>query len=422
VDIGMLTSRLKTLYAEALSDTVVDGVKPVELMTIHKAKGLEWDVVLVPGLERGGGRSTGVLLNWLEFDGEDAAKIVLAPIWSKGTEKDKLSGWLSGVRAKREGAERKRLMYVASTRAREQLHLFGAVERKVSGELKEPRHDSLLRAVWRAAAERFEGSAHQGGGAMVEMLQRSLPNDEDEGLALAAGIDKRHIPRVQRLPAGFDPGARFRVAEESRLDYPICTQLRRVPAFERPDGTFGARAFGNVVHRYLDLMARRMEAGISAEVLAAELPEWLGRLTASLRGDGLAPVVASREAIRALKALTMTVEDSVGRWILSPHPEASSERELNVGAESLRADRTFVAGADPGGDGASVIWIVDFKTTEQGARNDAEFEDSEKARYRAQLEAYATLRRKMPGGERAIRLGLYYPLMAKLIRWESEVA
>ena len=198
VDVGVLTGRLKTLYAEPLSDAVVDGVKPVELMTIHKAKGLEWDVVLVPGLERGGGRSGGVLLNWLEFDGaggsaaSDAASIVLAPIWSKGTEKDKLSGWLGGVRAKREGAERKRVMYVAATRAREELHLLGAVERKVSGELKEPRHDSLLKAVWPAVAERFEAGCgwRRCGG-------------RGDAAAVAGGIAGRRGGRVRACVGGF---------------------------------------------------------------------------------------------------------------------------------------------------------------------------------------------------------------------------
>jgi ATP-dependent exoDNAse (exonuclease V) beta subunit len=417
VDVGVLSGRLKTLYAEPVSGAAVDGVVPVELMTIHKAKGLEWDVVLVPGLERGGGRAGGVLLNWLEFDGDDSASIVLAPIWSKGAESDKLSKWLSGVRAKREAAERKRVLYVASTRAREELHLFAAVGRKASGELALPRHDSLLKMAWPAVAERFEAVAGESGG-LVEELMRSVREEafEEEGLALAAAAAGVQMPRVQRLPAGFDPGARFREAEARRLEYAAAAGMRRAPVFERPEGSFGVRAFGNVVHRYLQVMAARMAAGVSAEALAAELPSWGARLTASLRGEGLAPVVATREAARALRALTLTMEDAVGRWILSPHMGAASESALVMeDARMLRVDRTFVAGAEPLVDGDGFVWIVDFKTTEQGARSVEEFRAAEKAKYRAQLEAYAAVR----GGDLPIRLGLYYPLGAGLVWWES---
>ena len=121
---------------------------------------------------------------------------------------------------------------------------------------------------------------------------------------------------IQRLPMGFDPGARFREAALRRLAYPVAAGLRRAPVFARPEGSFAVRAFGNVVHRYLQVMAGRMAAGVGAEALAAELPGWGARLTASLRGEGLAPVVAAREAARALRALTLTMGDEVGRWIL----------------------------------------------------------------------------------------------------------
>jgi hypothetical protein len=159
-----------------------------------------------------------------------------------------------------------------------------------------------------------------------------------------------------------------------------------------------------------------MAAGLSAEALAAELPSWGARLTASLRGEGLAPVVATREAARALRALTLTMEDAVGRWILSPHTGAASESALvTADARMLRVDRTFVAGAEPLVDGDGFVWIVDFKTTEQGSRGDEEFRAAEKAKYRAQMEAYAAVR----GGDLPIRLGLYYPLGVGLVWWES---
>ena len=106
-------------------------------MTIHGAKGLEWDVVMVPGMERQSAESRGRLLTWDEIgldagDGGDAeaAHVVLAPIVGKGEESQELNKWLNGIYRAREAAERKRLFYVACTRAREELHLFASPKTK----------------------------------------------------------------------------------------------------------------------------------------------------------------------------------------------------------------------------------------------------------------------------------------------------
>jgi ATP-dependent exoDNAse (exonuclease V) beta subunit len=437
VDLTVLKGRLNRLYAEPASGAIEDGKLPVELLSIHKAKGLEWDLVLVPGLERGGGQSRNVLLNWLEFDGASdgnlPASVVLAPIQQKGTEKDKLSSWLTGIRTKREAAEHKRVFYVAATRAREELHLFGAATLNAKGELAQPRYDSLLRACWPAAEEHFGGLAAETAPSTQESLDqlliRSLNEPEGEELALAASgeavevdVAVRSAPMIQRLPLSFDPAERFRVAKEDTLAYPAASALRQTATFERPEGSFAVRAFGNVVHRYLQVLAVKMEGGARCEELLAELPSWEARLMASLRGEGLPPVLASREAGRAGLALMRALGDPVGRWILSPHASAASERALTMAspdARSLRVDRTFIAGDAPMSAGEGCIWIVDFKTSEQGSRSDAAFEATEIEKYRAQLEAYASLRRALPDGGLPIRLGLFYPLVPRLIHWLS---
>ena len=434
VDLGLLKRRLNKLYAEPASGTIVDGRLPVELLTIHKAKGLEWDLVLVPGLERGGGQPHSVLLNWLEFDGDVdggvPASVVLAPIGQKGTQKDRLSSWLTGVRAKREAAENKRVFYVAATRAREELHLFGSATLSAKAELMLPRYDSLLRACWPAAEPYFKEHLAAATPSVEQRLIESLREDADEEFALAAAADVIQdqladaiSPTVERLPLSFDPAARFRDAMEQRLSYPLASALHQTIAFDRPDGSFSVRAFGNVVHRYLQLVALRLESNATCDELLAELPSWESRLTASLRGEGLPPALLAREAVRAQRALALTLGDPVGRWILSPQPLAASERALTVaslGARGLRVDRTFLAGTQPLLTGESHIWIVDFKTTLQGPRSDEEFEATEIAKYKAQLEAYATLRRSLPGGDMPIQLGLFYPLLPRLLCWPSD--
>jgi ATP-dependent exoDNAse (exonuclease V) beta subunit len=433
VDLSVLKGRLNKLYAEPASGSIEDGRLPVELLTIHKAKGLEWDLVLVPGLERGGGQSRNVLLNWLEFDGASdgdvPASVVLAPIGQKGTEKDKLSSWLTSIRAKRETAEHKRVFYVAATRAREELHLFGAAMLNAKGGLVQPRYDSLLRACWPAAEQHFEALLAAESPSIDQSLIRSLNEMEDEELALAAAgefvavdASARTTPMIQRLPLSFDPSARFRAAKDHSLPYPAASALRQTATFERPEGSFAVRAFGNVVHRYLQVLAARLESGARCDDLLAELPSWESRLMASLRGEGLPPALATREAARAGRALGLALGDPVGRWILSPHASSASERALTMAspdARSLRVDRTFIAGDAPMVAGENCIWIVDFKTSEQGSRSDAAFEAAEVEKYRAQLEAYAALRRALPDGGLPIRLGLFYPLVPRLIHWLS---
>ena len=137
VDVPTLADRLAGLYA---APATTPGA--VDLLTIHGAKGLEWDVVFVPALDRVGAGNTGKLVDWLETDAgsdvsdDDIAHGILAPIKSKGGASKELNDWMRSIEAGREAAERSRLFYVACTRAREEVHLFASPSRNKAGELK----------------------------------------------------------------------------------------------------------------------------------------------------------------------------------------------------------------------------------------------------------------------------------------------
>jgi hypothetical protein len=150
------------------------------------------------------------------------------------------------------------------------------------------------------------------------------------------------------------------------------------------------------------------------------LSSWEPRISAALRNEGVSPATSQRETPRALAALRNALTDSIGRWILSTHPSGANERSIaSVNASVLRADRTFVAGCAPLIDGDDTLWIVDFKTTEQGSRSPERFEQDELLKYRTQLERYASVLRELSSEPRKIVVGLYYPLNPRLLHWIS---
>jgi ATP-dependent helicase/nuclease subunit A len=290
------------------------------------------------------------------------------------------------------------LFYVACTRAREELHLFGiAQQRKGLSELCKPHHGSLLRAAWPAAEAIFRdaGATTQAAPDAVEPARAShletlvyLPFldrfDEREALQLAAsGVAESYAPpAIQRLPGALDPRAHFAEAAARKLPYASAKALASAPAFDRPEGSFGVRAFGNVAHRYLQHLAELLDAGAAMDALAAEIPSWQPRLAASLRNEGLPQAQAAKDAIRGVEVLRRTLADPVGRWILSRQDAATSEHAVSVAtqgpvARSLRADRILTASEPPPGvagvPAGRLLWIIDFKTAEQGSRSDSLF-------------------------------------------------
>ena len=387
-DPALLEQRVARLFA--LPD--VNAGDDIQLMTIHKSKGLEFDTVILPGLGRQTRGDEATLLDCLERPREpEASDLLLAPIKAVGEDQNPIGAYLKGLSRQKGEYEDGRLLYVAATRARRRLHLLGHVEVKERPEgpmLGAPRAGSLLQRLWPVVEVDFQAAlAGRDGATAVEVR---------EGPATAAtGI--RRLPLDWPRPAPPPP--------------PALVLEARIPEMEEPvEFTWAgetARHVGTVVHRFLQHFAAAPPAAAAVAARYRDLAtQWLRGL--GVPGDHLQAAVD-----RTLEALETVLADGRGRWILDPgHQEARNEFALSgvLGGRLLHVilDRTFV-------DAEGIRWIIDYKTGGHSGGGVDDFLDREQERYRAQLERYAALLQRLD--PRPIRLGLYFPLMAAWREW-----
>ncbi len=386
VDFALLEEELTRLYA--LPDAGADHAA-VQVMTLHKAKGLEFDTVIVPGLGRAPPRPESPLLLWAERPRAQAdADLLLAPIRATGADKDPIYAYLKRLDAERGRLEDGRLLYVAATRAKQRLHLLGHTARDADGQVREPASGSLLRTLWPAVRELYEAAARAPSPAPTAVAGATTPS----------------LPGIRRLAASWKlPPAP--PAVEGAATVPAVAE--QVVEFDWAGEA--ARHIGTVVHRYLLRIARD---GV-ARWDAARIHGLHDTFVRQLARRGVARHDCEDAARRVAQALTNTLTDARGRWLLDGgHREAHSEYALSgiLGGRfvNLALDRTFV-------DADGTRWIVDYKTGAHTGTGQEEFLDREQERYRAQLERYARL---MAGLDpRPIRLGLYFPLLGGWREW-----
>lgn len=120
-DLEVLQEKLEKLWA--LPD-VNAGPDAVEIMTIHKAKGLEFDNVIVPGLDRAPRTGDRPLFAWKQL----SSSLLLAPITETGGDQEPLYEYVRELNKEAEDVEAGRLFYVAATRARSRLHLLACAK------------------------------------------------------------------------------------------------------------------------------------------------------------------------------------------------------------------------------------------------------------------------------------------------------
>ena len=91
-------------------------------------------------------------------------------------------------------------------------------------------------------------------------------------------------------------------------------------------------------------------------------------------------------------ALGEMLKDPVGRWIFQitkTRRVSSLSTSWEERRSSMRLDRVFLAGAEPLSEGSEFLWIVDYKTATHGRESLEEFLAEERAKYEAQMNAYA---------------------------------
>jgi ATP-dependent exoDNAse (exonuclease V) beta subunit len=369
-------ARLAELAARLLDRGEPSGHAAVEVLTIHHAKGLEWDVVFVPGLGRAARADQSRLLRALELPaGDDATDLLLAArSIGEANASDPLSRYIAALQDERARNERLRLLYVAVTRARLRLYLSGHAPPAGKEQLPRPRARSLLALLWPAVRAEFEAAGTSPVMAGPEPLQMNW----------------------QRLPAGFQPPA--------APSLPQVQSLARAQSEGAAEPEFSgvgplARASGTVLHAELERLALLGEAGIPGLATRA------AACAAQLRELGIAPEEAEATATAIVQRLLQLVREERARWLLfTAHRATASELRLSgiVDGElrNVVIDRTFV-------DADGTRWVVDYKTGHHGGGGMEEFLASELTRYAPQLRMYRRFARLL--GPEPVRTALYFP-------------
>ncbi len=396
-DFEAFEQSLDKLYA--LPDMAV-GDGAVQIMTMHKAKGLEFDHVIVPGLGKAPPAAGKKLLLWMERPAQPDASnprrpeantnLLLAPIEETGAERDPIYAWIKQLAAEQAAFEDGRLLYVAATRAKQRLHLFGETRLLVEDKVqtaRTPESRSLLAKLWPVVASEFQRAAATAPAPLAT-----------EGADGDAVLDQS----LRRLASGWSPP----VAPPALAWNAASETARSQDDVEYSWVGETARHVGSVVHRWLQRIAEGELHGWSAARVETMRDVFHHELAA--RGVEEAQLAAA--SARVAKALASALADERGRWLLGPQQDARNEYRLTAMLDGERRnlviDRSFT-------DRDGKRWIVDYKASGHEGTNVDGFLDREKERYQVQLERYA---RALAQGDGAM-LGLYFPLLAGWREW-----
>jgi ATP-dependent exoDNAse (exonuclease V) beta subunit len=413
----------------ALPDPAASGDYGVQLMTIHKSKGLEFEVVIVPDLHATTRRGSKRMLSWLERgltnpdESGDVTEFLIAPMQPKGDDRGRAKEWVDHIHSGKESQETKRILYVAATRAREELHFFArpAYKRDRDGSLTLAKpSNSLLATAWPALEEEVKEGFEEWRSiaAPQEGEQPVIPAIAASGDSNLLVMPRPPLPNIlRRLPGSFQPTAT--VASLVSSGDAVTGDSSKL--YERHEGGLVSRALGNAVHRLLEEIAR-LRTTHAADSAIVALDACMPAITAQIRSAGIPASEAASIAAQAINQVRKAADHSVAQWILSPHIEAVSEAALagvvNGGLRQVRIDRVFRAGSEPLLGGDDTWWIIDFKTAHTPDLDSLFGLQALRAAFAPQLETYANVLRNLHGSGAKLRAGLYYPQMSVLDWWE----
>ncbi len=389
LDLNELQQSVSQLYAAP--NHQADNT--LQIMTIHNAKGLEFDTVILPHLERQSPPDDKQLLLWMERPRpKQQNALLIAPIHATGQENDSIYDYIRRQHAIKNDHESGRLLYVASTRAKKRLHLFFSLQQD-QNKIVKPAANSLLEKLWPAIQpEIINKTASQ-----FHTIYFNEPN------VMTALLDNtKEKKSINRLTLEWTNPIRELLTDN-------ITYHNKNSGFQLSNPNL--KYVGTFLHQILQQICLQGRSWWESQSLSQQIRY----CTAHLNQLGMLSDYLPIALDHVLKAVKNTLLDPRGQWMLSSHRDAQSELQLTAVIEnkikSLVIDRTFI-------DEMDTRWIIDYKTSVPSpGENLTDFLNTEKMKYTEQLTYYAKALREID--HRPIQLGLYFPLLPAWKAWSN---
>jgi ATP-dependent helicase/nuclease subunit A len=308
----------------------------IQMMTIHKSKGLEFDIVILPGLgaTTGGNNSDKPLMLWEEVPLDGTIELLAAPYVPKGLrDKAQVSAYdyLETLEAEREANEALRVLYVAATRAERVLHLVGVANQNAKGEIK-PTKNTYLDALWPVVQASFEA-------CKIPATNKVMLTDIANFTPQLIRLQRLQIPTVLQAEHVL-----------SNLQSSSQNQSQN-SADETPNLSADC---GSLAHLYMEMIAKEGLEHWSADRIDTGLHSmcfWLIQ-----RGHAKSEV--TKQVPHIINALKRAITSPHGSWLLAPRASTQTELSItsmdeNQQAQEQRIDITFIENG--------TRWIIDFK-------------------------------------------------------------
>jgi ATP-dependent helicase/nuclease subunit A len=299
-DLESFKEELEKLYSQQTTPS------RIQIMTIHKSKGLEFDCVILPGLSTKTAPQDSPLFRWLKLPTKHEDILLFSPMKGARDEFCPLYNYLGKIETEKADYEIQRLLYVAATRAKKRLYLIDNREKGQHGSFR-----SLL--------------SHQAFTIFAENSYRQILNDT--------------LPELKCLPLEFYPSLPASPFSANEIVFPLATQQ--------------ARIIGIATHELLQWICTYHPNSFTQ--IPFELAEY------KLKTLGLFQDSLHQAQQIVQQQIQQFWKNSIGQWIIQEHHEEHNELELlcthNGEMVTRIIDRTFVS--------AGIRWIIDFKTGAQ---------------------------------------------------------
>ncbi len=347
LDIEIINQMLDELYAPSVNARI-------KIMTIHEAKGLEFELVIIPGLGRAPQNNKPPIIHLQEFSNQS---LLLAPIRSYTQLDDSHTyTYLKHIASQQNKFETMRLLYVAMTRAKLEIHLLGTLNQ--SNQASSNTFLKLLAPIFQHQFDTFK-----------------LSTIEDNQQSVQAPELVRYIK-----PLEYD-----NLLDESKenMDLQLSVDLQY------------KSLLGTLLHQYYEdgffspdkqsIRARLIECGV-------------GNMDIDSRVDF------------TVNMLNLTKQDKYFFWLFKQRTSTQVEAEFISHKHRVIIDRLFID--------KDTLWIIDFKTaTKSNDESIAQFIQRQKTKYTQQLLSYKVALSACYSME--IKCALYCPAVQELIEMDS---